>query len=132
MAVIQPDWAAANKASSEKSGPDQYAPPDWPERPSNVDQSVFSRRQPDTANIGGEIAAQNLNALIRRVAGTSMGEIDRVMRELESVREMLRSEDERVSREISSYASLNHTATTAMQVIADSINQCKEGRDKAD
>ena len=71
-------------------------------------------------------AAENLNALIRRVAGASMEEIDRVILELQGVREMLRSEGERVSRELAGYASLSHASMTAMKVIGDSLKQWKE------
>jgi len=44
---------------------------------------------------------------------------------LQSVREMLRSEGERVTREISGYASLNAAAMTAMKIIAESMTQWK-------
>ena len=40
------------------------------------------------------------NELIRRIAGASIEEIDRVIRELENVRDMLGAEGERLSREI--------------------------------
>jgi hypothetical protein len=50
---------------------------------------------------------------------------------LESVREMLRNEGERVSHEIAGYASLSHAATTAMKVITDSLTQWKSVPDKS-
>jgi len=135
---------------AEKSGPEKYAPLNRhpPEKLNNIDQATanavegeireFVRRdvsflhprrsEVDAAN---DSSAENLNALIRRVAGDSMEEIDRVIRELESVRDMLRNEGERVSRELAGYASLSHAATTAMKVIADSIKQWKEAPDKS-
>jgi hypothetical protein len=58
-------------------------------------------------------------------------EIDQIIRELESVREMMRNEGARVSREIAGYASLSHAAVTAMKVIADSIHQWKDPPDKS-
>ena len=69
--------------------------------------------------------ADNLNGLIRRVSGASMEEIDRTIAELQSVREMLRREGERVSREVAGYASLSHAAMTAMKVIGESVQQWK-------
>lgn len=91
-----------------------------------VRRDVTAVRRPradgDTA---GDPVADNLNALIRRVSGASMEEIDRVILELQSVRDMLRNEGERVSREVSGYASLSHAAMTAMTVIADSLTQWK-------
>jgi len=95
-----------------------------------VDAS-FLHRQRSEVDAANDPAAENLNALIRRVAGDSMEEIDRVIRELESVREMLRNEGERVSREIAGYASLSHAATTAMKVITDSLTQWKSVPDKS-
>ena len=135
---------------AEKSGPEKYAPPDRrpPEKLSNVDQATanavegeireFVRRdvsflqgQRSEVNAPNDPATENLNALIQRAAGDSMEEIDRVIRELESVRDMLRNEGERVSRELAGYASLSHAATTAMKVIADSIKQWKDAPDKS-
>jgi len=79
--------------------------------------------------ISNNPAAENLSTHVQRVAGTSMEEVDRVIRELESVRELLKNEGQRVSREIASYASLSHAASTAMRVIAESVKQWKEGTD---
>ncbi|MGB7690860.1 MAG: hypothetical protein WBL98_20495, partial [Pseudolabrys sp.] len=72
---------------------------------------------------GAEPMADNLSALIRRVSGASIEEIDRVILELQGVRDMLRNEGERVGREIAGYASLSHASMTAMKVIGDSIKQ---------
>jgi hypothetical protein len=54
-----------------------------------------------------------------------MEEIDRVIAELQTVRDMLHKEGDRVSREIAGYASLSHAAMTAMKVIGDSLTQWK-------
>ncbi len=86
------------------------------------DVSVFRRVRSDG---GGEMAADNINSLIQRVAGQSIGEIDHVIGELTRVRDMLRSEGERVQREISGYASLSQASMTSMKIIADSMAQWK-------
>src|ERR1019366_5011020 len=135
---------------AEKSGPEKFAPRDRrpPEKQSDVDQAAanavegeirefvrrdasFLHRQHSEVDAANDPAAETLNALIRRVAGDSMEEIDRVIRELESVRDMLRNEGERVSRELAGYASLSHAASAAMNVIADSIKQWKDEPDKS-
>jgi hypothetical protein len=72
-------------------------------------------------------ACAPVSDLTRRVSGTSLEEIDRVIRELNGIREMLRGEGERVTREIAGYASLNHAAITSMRVIADSLAEWKNG-----
>src|SRR5450830_517478 len=127
MAVIE--RLGADKLGPEKPGPEKFAPPDRraPEKRSDVDHIAFLRQQRSEAHP----AAENQNALIQRVAADSMEEIDRVIRELESVRAMLRNEGERVSREVAGYASLNHASMTAMKVIGDSIKQWKDGADKS-
>jgi hypothetical protein len=59
-----------------------------------------------------------------------MEEIDRVILELQGVRDMLRNEGDRVSREIAGYASLSHAAMTAMKVIGDSLTHWKSAPPK--
>ena len=85
--------------------------------------------QPATASPAAvnEPSSDSVNALIWRVSGASMEEIDRVILELQGVRDMLRQEGERVTREVSGFASLNHAANTAMKVIGDSLAQWKNG-----
>ena len=84
------------------------------------DISVFRRARPAD---GGDAAADNINALIQRVSAQSVGEIERVMGELGQVRDMLRSEGDRVQREIAGYAALSQAAMTSMKIIADSLAQ---------
>ena len=138
MAVI--NWLGANKP--DKSGPEKYAPPNRhaPEKLSDIDQATADAVEGEIHEIIGRLraedattvpAAENLNELIRRVSGASMEEIDRVIRDLESVRDMLRTEGERVSREIKGYVSLNDAAATAMKVITDSLTQWKSAPDKS-
>jgi hypothetical protein len=84
------------------------------------------RRQRSEEDAVADPATESLNALVRRVAGASMEEIDRVILELQGVRDMLRGEGERVSRELAGYASLSHASMTAMKVIGDSLKQWKD------
>jgi hypothetical protein len=118
------DQAAANAAASAFEG----------EIREFVRRDVTAVRRPREENdaaIGGDPVSDNLNALIKRVSGASMEEIDRVILELQSVRDMLRKEGDRVSREVAGYASLSHAAMTAMTVIADSLTQWKGEPPKA-
>lgn len=68
-----------------------------------------------------EETVENVAQLIDRVSATSMAEIDRVMNELRGVRDMLRSEGERVQRALTDYAALNHTARSSMQIISEGL-----------
>ena len=117
---------------AEETGPEKYAPPDRRalENGSDVERIAFLRQQRSQANSANDPAAQ-LNAVVNRVASASLEEIDRVIRTLEGVRDMMRNEGERVSREVAGYASLSHAAVTAMKVIADSIKEWKVGPNKS-
>jgi len=141
MTAINPERLSADGSVSEKSGQEQKSPDhNIPEKTADIDQAAmaafegeirefvrrdvaFPRRQRSVAEPAANPTAENLNTLIRRVAGASMDEIDRVILELQGVRAMLRSEGERVSRELAGYASLNHASMTAMKVIGDSLKQ---------
>ncbi len=78
---------------------------------------MFRRRQQE----GGDATVDSIGSVIERVAGASVTEIERVMAELSTVRDMLRNEGERVQREITGYASLSQTAMTSMKIIGDSL-----------
>jgi len=147
MTAIRPERLGADRVGPKKSGPEKYAPDRAnADDPGDSDQTAavegeireFVRRdvaylrktRPETEpapGANGDAVTENLNSLIRRVSGASMEEIDRVILELQAVRDMLRSEGERVTREISGYASLSHAATTSMKVIADSLTQWRSG-----
>jgi hypothetical protein len=144
MTAIRPERLGLDQSVPEKTGPEQFAPKSGvPEKLGEVDQAAATafegeirefvrrdvatlRRQRSEGDAAADPAAENLNALIRRVAGASMEEIDRVILELQGIRDMLRSEGERVSRELSGYASLSHASMTAMKVIGDSLKQWKD------
>ena len=148
MTAIRPERLGADKFGPEKTGPEAYAPNrKTPEKLSDIDQAAanafegeirefvrrdvaFLRRPRNETDPAADPATENLNSLIQRVSGASMEEIDRVILELQSVRDMLRNEGERVSREIAGYASLSHASMTAMKVIADSLTQWKSAPDK--
>jgi hypothetical protein len=144
MTAIRPE-RLVDRSGLEKTGPEKFAPERRaPDKLGDVSQAAattfegeirefvrrdvaFVRRQrSEVEPTAGEPVSDNLNSLIRRVSGASMDEIDRVILELQGVRDMLRSEGERVSREIAGYASLSHAAMTAMTVIGDSLKQWKD------
>src|SRR5664279_5823158 len=109
MTAIRPERLGADKLGAEKTGPEAYAPNrKTPEKLSDVDQAAanafegeirefvrrdvaFVRRQRNEPEPAGDPVTDNVNALIRRVSGASMEEIDRVILELQSVRDMLRN-----------------------------------------
>src|SRR5215813_5156702 len=69
-----------------------------------IRRDVSHLRRPSSD--ASEQAVTNINSLLDRVSSSSVSEIDRLMVDLQRVRDFLASEGERVQREISSYAQL--------------------------
>src|SRR4051794_26724375 len=76
------------------------------------------RRQPES---GIEIVASDIGALLNRVAGTSVQEIDKLISELQTLRERLHTKGERVQREIVEYATMSQAAMQSTTIIAESL-----------
>jgi hypothetical protein len=76
-----------------------------------------------------EATVNNVNSLIQRVAGTSLAEIEKLILELESLRDLLHAEGQRVQREISGYAQLSQAAMKSTRMIADNVTQWKRAAD---
>ena len=76
-----------------------------------------------------EATVNSVNSLIQRVAGTSLSEIENLVTELESLRDLLHSEGQRVQREISGYAQLSQAAMKSTRLIADNVAQWKRTAD---
>jgi hypothetical protein len=72
-----------------------------------------------------EQAANNINSLLERVSGSSVSEIDSLIADLSNVRDFLRTEGDRVQREITSYAQLSQVAMTSVKIIGESMTQWK-------
>ena len=69
-----------------------------------------------------EPASENVSALVQRVAGASLNEIDGVIEDLRNMREFLRNEGERVQREIAAYATVSQTAAASIRSISESMS----------
>jgi hypothetical protein len=74
---------------------------------------------------GPEVSVNNVNSLIQRVAGASVRDIENLISELESLRDLLYAEGKRVQREISGYAQLSQAAMKSTRMIADNVEQWK-------
>jgi hypothetical protein len=95
---------------------------------------AYLRRPPvaaDTVPLDAtaEATVNNVNSLIQRVAGTSLAEIEKLISELESLRDLLHAEGQRVQREISGYAQLSQAAMKSTRMIADNVTQWKRAAD---
>ena len=87
------------------------------------DVATSLRRQPESDS---EVVATNIGALLQRVAGTSVQEIEKLISELQTLRDMLQTEAARVQREIVEYATLSQAAMQSTKIIAESLTQWKK------
>jgi hypothetical protein len=87
------------------------------------DVATSLRRQPESDS---EAVANNIGALLQRVAGTSVQEIEKLIGELQTLRDMLQTEAARVQREIVEYATLSQAAMQSTKIIAESLTQWKK------
>lgn len=139
--AIRSEQLHSDKLGPEKSGPEKYAP-NWrgSEKPSDADRAAADastgeirdfvlrnveqlHRQRNDVNAAADPAAESVNKRIHQIAGASIEEIDQVILKLESLREMLCGEGDRLNREIAGYASLSHASMTAMKIIGDGLKQ---------
>jgi hypothetical protein len=79
----------------------------------------------------GDQGAGQVNSLIQRVAGASVLEIEKLISELQGLRDFLRTEGDRVQREIAGYVHLSDAAMKSTKIIADSVAQWKSTVDTA-
>jgi hypothetical protein len=93
-------------------------------RPASMLSSADTALEPSA-----EATVNNVNSLIQRVAGSSLSEIENLISELESLRDLLHSEGQRVQREISGYAQLSQAAMKSTRMIADNVAQWKLAAD---
>jgi hypothetical protein len=86
---------------------------------------------PVRSESGSEVGVSNLNSLIQRVSGTSVLEIEKLIAELQTLRDYLQNEGQRVQREITEYAHMSHAATKSTKIIAESLAQWKQTAESA-
>jgi hypothetical protein len=85
--------------------------------------STSLRRAPETDS---ELVANSVVTLLQRVAGTSVQDIDRLISELQTLREILQEQGARVQRNLAEYAHLSQSAMQSTRTIAESLAQWKQ------
>ena len=79
------------------------------------------RRERTEGEASAAPSPENLNPLIRSIAGASIEEIDLIFLELQRIRDVLQGEGARLSRGLARYASLNQSVLATMKVIGESL-----------
>jgi phytoene/squalene synthetase len=118
------DKPATDRPTAEKLGDIVQAAPEFEGQIREfIRRDVTGRRR--AREEATDPGVENVNLLIERVAGQTVAEIDRVVSELNGMRDMLRREGDRVQRELTGYAGLSQSALMSMKIISESLAQWK-------
>jgi hypothetical protein len=71
--------------------------------------------------------ANQLNFIIQRISGTSLLEIEKLITELQSLRDHLLNEGQRIQRELTEYTRLNQGAAESTRTAAETRMKMKTG-----
>jgi hypothetical protein len=82
---------------------------------------------PQTEGSDGEMPGQHLGSLLRQVSKTSMGEIDSLISELQTLRRKLQTDGDRIQRDIAEYAELSQQVMQLTTIISDSVKKLPRG-----
>ena len=70
---------------------------------------------------GSEAAVGDIRLLLHQLAAASADEIDRVILELQAMRDVVRNEGERIQRDVIDYANMSQTALASTKIIAEGL-----------
>jgi hypothetical protein len=71
----------------------------------------------------GDLSAENLLTLQRQVSNTSIGEIDNLISDLQTLRRKLQTDGDRIQRDITKYAELSQQVMQLTEIISDSVRK---------
>jgi hypothetical protein len=77
----------------------------------------------------GDLVGNEAHALVERVSTSSANEIDKLIGQLQTLREFLRNEGQRIQREIADYAHLGDAMLQLTKRMAESMTQLKQTGD---
>jgi hypothetical protein len=78
---------------------------------------------------GSESVATDIEATLQRVSSLSLTGIDSLVQDLQTLRERLAEEGERIRREVAEYAFLSQSSMQSTKVIAESLAHFKTAVD---
>jgi hypothetical protein len=91
-----------------------------------VRRDVVTNRERQPEN---ESEMVSINSVLQRATTASVQEIDKLIRELQTLRHMLHSKGAQVQREIVQYSTLTTAALHSTKIIAESLTQLKKAPD---
>jgi hypothetical protein len=77
----------------------------------------------------GEMGVTGLDGLLRRVSGNSKREIDTLISELQTLRDKLETDSQRLQNDISEYALLSQQVMQMTKVISESVRKLPDAQE---
>jgi hypothetical protein len=103
-----PDWhAAVVRNLTDEMSPPRIPTPDRP-----ADKELVSSNSPEQSDP---------TSIIQRVSGLTIGELDRIIQQLQKVRSFLVSEEERMRREIAEYLKLSQSSISSTKAMSEML-----------
>jgi hypothetical protein len=90
-------------------------------------QSQQPQSQPHTAR-GVDRANDDFGLLLKRMSAAPVQELDRMIAELQSFRDLLRREGARLYQEIAEFSTMNQAAAQSTRIVADSLARVQAER----
>ena len=88
-----------------------------------TERLAWLKPQPDVV---GDVN-QSIGELIDKVSATSIAELEKLISDLQTVRDYLKVEGDRIQQEMARYAHLSDTASGSVKIIAEKLGQWREG-----
>ena len=76
-----------------------------------------------TASNPGEMSGEHLGNLLRQVSKASVGEIDGLLGELQTLRRKLQTDGDRIQRDIAEHAELSRQVIQLTKIISESVKK---------
>jgi hypothetical protein len=102
----------------------------------NVEAEIHEFARPDVVASPGSqtesdnhLVASNINSVLQGATATSVQEIEKLISELQALRDMLHSEAARVQHEIVQYSNLTQAALQSTKTITESLEQWRNASD---
>jgi len=111
MTIAEPFGFAEDASSASEVGKNVYRPP----RAGVAFQRTESGK--------GDVSADNLSGLLGQVSKTSIGEIDSLISELQTLRRKLQTDGERIQNDIAKYTELSQQVMQLTAIITHSVKK---------
>ena len=86
-------------------------------------ETITTKPGRQTESNAGEMSGEHLGTLLRQVSKTSIGEIDSLIVELKTLHKKLKTDGERIQRDIAEHAELSQQVMQLTKIISDSVKK---------